>query len=1059
MIVDDITEQLYKPIIIYITITKTAIMKQLAIFIAFFLLSLSSFAQEKTVNGIVVNSNTKEPLSGVIVQGKNTTTTTDSKGSFVIKAMPGETLRFSHVGMTTVSYTVNGTARTISISMEEAVNQLNTVVITGYQAQRKADLTGAITVVNMSDVKTIPAGSPLQALQGRVAGMYITRDGTPGGGKRSILIRGINTLGNNDPLFIVDELPVDGRTMEMLDPNDIESLQVLKDASSASIYGSRASNGVIIITTKKASSAKLKVDVNSSTSFQGYYSHLQMLNTEQRGRVLWQAAINDGTDPNLNTQYKYQWHRDAQGNAVLDKMDITDWLDKSIQGGIRAGNTDWFKEISRPGMLTRNNIALSSKSATHSLLLSVGNLYNKGVVKYTDDNQFTIRVNSSFNNAKGTIRVGENLQLVTNTQTPIGSGQGGTPLDLGVLDLPILPVYAADGSFAGPVGSGFSNRMNALQVAELSKDWKNRSKLLFGNLYAEFKLLNNLTYRSSLGIDYSLNQEIRINPRFKSGFLSLSINNYSNYLGENINWTWFNTLNYALEKGSHRMNVLLGTEANSSNSSYLSAYKENFLVETPGYFQINSGTGLTSVTGNETGYKLLSYFSKLNYAYASKYLASVTLRADGSSRFGANNRFGFFPAFSLGWRISEESFIKNKIPAVSQLLLRYGMGETGNQKIANDASFGLFVPGYGLTAGRRNYGSAYDLNGANSGTLPSGVVATQTANPNLKWESTGETNIGVDYGLFDQKLTGSFDYFFRKTKDILIKPPYLAVLGEGGSTWQNGATMENKGWEFTVGYNNRTGDFTYRVNANVGSFLDKVTYLPANVVRAYPGNVEKTIIGHSLSAQFGYVTDGIFQNQQEVDKAAAQPGKGVGRIRYKDLNNDGVINVLDQDWLGNALPDFEYGFSSYLSYKQFKFSFFLQGVQGSKVYNAFKNQAAFVGAFAGQNNTTMVLQAWTPQNPSATIPAVSNFDANNEVRTSSYQIENASYLKLRNIQLSYSFKEQWLRKLKLSRLEMYISGSDLFTIKSKQFTSPDPENPGSFYPIAKSFTIGLNASF
>jgi hypothetical protein len=245
----------------------------------------------------------------------------------------------------------------------------------------------------------------------------------------------------------------------------------------------------------------------------------------------------------------------------------------------------------------------------------------------------------------------------------------------------------------------------------------------------------------------------------------------------------------------------------------------------------------------------------------------------------------------------------------------------------------------------------------------------------------------------------------------------------------------------------------------VGSFLDKVTYLPANVVRAYPGNVEKTIIGHSLSAQFGYVTDGIFQNQQEVDKAAAQPGKGVGRIRYKDLNNDGVINVLDQDWLGNALPDFEYGFSSYLSYKQFKFSFFLQGVQGSKVYNAFKNHAAFVGAFAGQNNTTMVLQAWTAQNPSTTIPAVSNFDANNEVRTSSYQIENASYLKLRNIQLSYSFKEQWLRKLKLSRLEMYISGSDLFTIKSKQFTSPDPENPGSFYPIAKSFTIGLNASF
>lgn len=1034
-------------------------MKRLLLWLVPFLVPLFVLAQQRKVTGTVINKNTREAMPGVSIKGQTAAVTSADDGSFSLNVTTGEILAVSHVGFVSQQFKISSNTSTIAIELVPADITLETAVVTGYTTERKKDLIGAISVVNMNDVKNVPAGSPLQTLQGRVPGMNITRDGTPGGGTKSVIVRGINTLGNNDPLYIIDGQPVDSKVMDRLDPNDIESLQVLKDAASASIYGSRASNGVIIVTTKKGKNNKLRVDLSSNFASQEYATHLQMLNTEQRGRALWQAAINDGTDPNVNTQYQYEWHKDPQGVAVLDKLTVAEWLDKTIQGGIRSGNTDWFKEISRPGNLWRNNISLSTGNETQSLFLSIGQLSNKGIVKYTDYDQLTIRLNTSLTALKGRLKVGENLQLANTTQTPIGNGQGGTPLELGILDLPIMPVYAEDGSFAGPVGSGFSNRMNALQVAELSKDWRNRTKGIYGTVYAEFSPLKNLTFKSSVGFDYSITQQVIINPRYSAGFLSSAVNNYSNNIAQNTNLTWFNTLNYALNRGNHVANILVGTEAIKSNSEFMNGYKEGFLVETPDYYQINAGTGLTSLTGSATGYNLLSYFSKINYAYKSKYLASVTLRSDGSSRFGEDNKYGFFPAFSAGWRISDENFVKNNIGFISQWMLRGGFGRTGNQKIADDATFGLFIPGYGITSARRNMGSAYDLNGIGSGTLPSGVIATQTANPGLRWESTDEINLGTDMSFFNQHLTASFDYFFRKTKNILIKPPYLAVLGAGGSMWQNGATMENKGWEFVAGYNNNAGHFTYRITGNLASFKDRVTYLPASVVRAYPGNVEKNIVGHSLSSLFGYVTEGIFQNADEVTNSPAQPGKGVGRIRYKDLNGDKVINVLDQDWLGNSIPDIEFGLNTQLGYKAFRLTFFFQGVQGIKLYNAVKNQASFVGAFAGQNNSTLVLNAWTPQNTHTNIPAVSNFDRNNEVRTSTFQIENASYVKLRNVQLGYTIPQNIQDKLRMSRAEVYIQGSELWTIKSKKFSAPDPENPGSFYPIPRSITLGVNVSF
>ncbi|MEI8225574.1 MAG: TonB-dependent receptor [Bacteroidota bacterium] len=1024
--------------------------------------ALEALLQQQPVTGKITDASTGEAMPGVNIQIKGTTngTIADASGKYSLNVTdPNAILIFSFIGYGTKEVPIAGKA-VIDLELAAEVIGLDEVVVTGYGVQKKVEITGSISVVSPKDIVNIPTSNPIQALQGRVPGLYLTEDGTPGGGTRTTIIRGRNTLGNTEPLYIIDGQPVGGEKMDVLDPNTIESLQVLKDATAASIYGSRASNGVIIITTKRAKGKGVKVEISSYASLQKLYSIPDMLNTEQRGRVLWQASINDGTDPNKdNTHYTYEYHNDAQGYPVLDNIKVIEWLDKNVQGGIRSGNTDWYKEIMRQGYIINNNVTISNGSDNSSLLVSFGHYYNQGVVKFTDYGRYTGRINYSLNLFKKMLTIGENLQITTSSQTPLGNSQAGDQLNAAFVALSILPVYAEDGSFAGPIGPGFSNRNNPLQVANLCTNYKNYDKSAFGSIYMKFTPIKNLSFNSNLGIDYRLRESLIINPRYVSGFLSLAKNNYSDGLKQNNNWTWFNTLDYNFKIGEHTTNILAGTEAIAQNYTGLTAYKEDFLLENRDYFYIDAGTGLSSISGNGTGHKLISYFSKINYSYKSKYLATATVRYDGSSRFGEKNRYGFFPGISVGWRISAEKFFMDNISFVSNFMLRYGMGRTGNQEIGDNATLGIYRPNYGTMSGRRPIGSAYDLNGVGSGILPSGVVSNQTANSNLKWEGTNEVNLGIDYGFLNKKLSGSFDYFSRETTNILIQPPYIAVLGEGGAQWVNGATMKNKGWEFVLNYNDKIDDFNYNVVASLAHFRDEVTYLPETVIRSYAGNVEKTIIGHSLYSMFGYVTDGIFQNQEEVDASAVQPGKGVGRIRYKDLNGDGKIDVLDQDWLGTSIPDFEWGLNTILSYRNFTLTFFLQGVQGIKVQNFLKNESDLLGQFAGQNNTKRLLQAWTPQNTNSDIPAASQYDSNNEKRLSDYQIENASYMKLRNIQLGYNLPSRIQQSLGISQSSIYISASNLFTIKSNDFTSPDPENPSSWYPIPRSLTIGFTLAF
>jgi TonB-linked SusC/RagA family outer membrane protein len=480
------------------------------------------------------------------------------------------------------------------------------------------------------------------------------------------------------------------------------------------------------------------------------------------------------------------------------------------------------------------------------------------------------------------------------------------------------------------------------------------------------------------------------------------------------------------------------------------------------YFQLSSGSGAQTVNGTATGYRLLSQFGKVFYSYEDRYLATVTVRRDGSSRFGTNNPYGVFPAFTLGWRINNEDFFRN-VTAVSNLKLRAGIGTVGNQQIGNLAAYTLYYANYGTSSAAfplwLNTGTAYDIQGVNTGTLPSGFVQTQLGNPNLKWESTKETNIGLDFGFLNEKIFGSFDYYNRNTSNILIQPPVPGAVGEGQLQWVNGASKNTKGWEFVLGYRNRTSSgFSYSITGNASHWVDKITSLPEDVRAAYPGDPNHSIIGHSQFSIFGYKEIGIFQDQQEVSAAPTQPGAGPGRLRYADLNGDGKIDVNDQTWLGTTLPTLEYGIRIELNYKNFDFSIFGSGVTGKTGFDPVKFMNSFIDT--RNNYGPGVLNGWTVQKPTST-PALSILNLNNENRTSNFFYVNASYFKIRSIQLGYNLPVDMAKSIKLEGLRIYVAGDNVIAFKSMDFLSKDPERANSFalWPVPTGYTVGINANF
>ena len=1014
------------------------------------------YAQEIAGN---VTDATGEPVIGATVMEKGTSngTVTDFDGNFKLKVAAGKTLVFSYIGYQTQELPA---AHGMKVVMQDDAFSLNEVVVTGYTTQRKADLTGAVSVVSVAELSKQNENNPIKAMQGRVPGMNISADGSPSGAA-TVRIRGIGTLNNNDPLYIIDGVPTKSG-MHELNGNDIESIQVLKDAASASIYGSRAANGVIIITTKKGKEGKIKIDFDASLSIQTYAHKMEVLNAKEFGQVMWQGFVNDGLDPNQNgLGYNYDWSYNAQGTPILNGITMNKYLDPA--GTTPAADTDWFKETTRTGLIQQYNVSLSSGSEKSSSFFSIGYYGNKGIIKQSDFNRISARINTEYKLLKikdlDVITVGEHFTLNRTSEVAAPGGFLENVLQFN----PSLPVRTINGDYAGPVG-GYPDRENPLARLDRNADNRYTYWRLFGDAYIDINPIKDFHVRSSFGLDYAQKEQRIFQYPITEGTVANPINGVEGKQEHWTKWMWNAIATYNLEKGKHRGDAMVGIEINREDDKWFSGKKYDYAILNPDYMWPEAGVGEAEAFGNGGGFTLVSFFGKVNYTYDDKYMASFTIRHDGSSRFGKNHRYGTFPSISAGWRINQEKFLKD-VSWIDNLKLRASWGQTGNQEIDNIARYTLYVSNYGEAGfGGQSYGTSYDIAGTNGGQqLPSGFKRNQLGNDDLKWETTTQTNLGLDFGFFRNALYGSFEWYYKKTKDILVYMPGIGVMGEGSSQWINAGEMKNTGVEFNVGYRGEIGKLSYDVTGNFGTYRNKVTKIPETIAAngTFGGNGVKSVVGHPMGAQVGYVYDGIFKSQAEIDNHAAQNGAGLGRIRWKDLNNDGVINEQDQDWIYSPVPDFTWGLNVYLQYKDFDFTMFWQGVQGVDVISDLKKQTDL---WSGLNITNLnkgrrLLDAWSPQNPGSNIPAVSTMDNNNEKRVSTYFVENGSYAKLRTIQLGYNFPKSICDKIHLSRLRMYLSAQNLLTIKSKKFSGVDPENANFGYPIPLNITFGLNLSF
>lgn len=1024
-------------------------------------LPFTLMAQTPPVSGTVLSDGEGMPGVSVVEKGTTNGTISDLDGKYSIALKnTASTLVFSMVGMLTQEKPAKAGA-VIDVVLKSDDLLLEQIVVTGYTSQKKADLTGAVSVVKVSDMMSAAENNPIKALQGRVAGMTVTADGNPSGAA-TVRIRGIGTLNNNDPLYVIDGVPTKGG-MHELNSNDIESIQVLRDASAASIYGSRAANGVIIITTKQGKQGKTKLTFDAYLTSTHYNSHLDVLNAKEYGQALWQAAVNPGgggQPNNNNIGYKYDWSYDANGNPVLQNIYLPKYLDDGLT--MRSADTDWFNEVSKAGLIQSYNMSVSNGTDNGNYFFSLGYFDNDGTIKNSNFNRVSVRMNSDYKLFDGKLTIGENFSFnrTSELQSP------GDVLDLSLKALPMVPVHTVDGIGWGGPSKGMNDRQNPVRLLEANKDNPYNYWRLFGNAFVNLEIIKNLNIRSSYGIDYGNFYKRYLQHTYQSGFMSSNNSAVNLEQSHSVKWNWTNTIAYTREIDKNVFDVLGGMEMFRSNDISFNAYTsgENaFVVETPEYMWPNMSTGTAQVGGSGTGYSLLSYFGKVNYAYDNRYLVSGTIRYDGSSRFGKNNRFGTFPAFSLGWRMTEEAFMESAKEILSDLKLRLGWGQTGNQEIDNYATYSIYSPNYGTADPTWDtvHGTAYDISGNNQGSLPSGYMKLQSGNDDLKWETTTQTNIGLDFGFFNQKLYGSAEYYIKETKDILIRPAYIATVGEGGDRWANGASMENKGYEISLGYRNKTAfGLSYDVNANISGFKNKITKLPVEVENSYGGRAGDNILGRPFGSFYGYVADGIFKTQEEVDNHVKQDGKALGRIRYKNLDDDNEITAMDQTWIGCPYPDFAYGLSIYLEYKGFDLNVFFQGIQGNVLDNWVKKQTDFWSIDdVNSNKGRRLLNAWSLSNPDSNIPALQNTNTNDEGRFSTYYIEDGSYLKLRNIQLGYTLPKAITGKAKMERLRFYVSGQNLFTIKAKDFTGVDPENPGFGYPIPVTCTVGFNLTF
>jgi TonB-linked SusC/RagA family outer membrane protein len=1053
-------------------------------------LAINVQAQTK-ITGKVIAGDDKTPVIGASIKIKNAPggTTTDANGQFALNVTPNTVLVISFIGYNSKEVSV-GTQTTINVTLDPVKNDLTEVVVTGYTSQRKKDLTGAVSVVNIAQLKSQPAASAIESLQGKAPGVAIITDGAPGSTPQ-IRVRGTTTIGNNDPLYVIDGVPYEGK-LSWLSQNDIESMQVLKDASSASIYGARANNGVVIITTKRGTIGAPKITLDSYYGLQTPRKNTfpEMMSPQQYAEYLFTGYRNAGLTPSTGTNYgtgtnptlpEYLLAGSATGQNITaadaDPSRYNYSRDPNTFYQITKANqqgTNWFNEITESAPSQSHQISATGGGENAIYTVAGGYLNQKGTIKNTGFTRYNFRANTQITALNKKLRFGENAQYSYSEGYGFGVNPNvageyqdeGSPVSWAYRIPTIIPVYDINGNFAGSRGSGLGNAENPVAVLYRAKDNKNKSNFFFGNVFGEYDIIDGLTARTNFGLRYENYSGISMrypNLEFLEGNNS---NNLNEYQGYNVDWTWTNTLNYKKVIDKHSIGVLLGTEAISSRNRQLNAGRNDFfLLGNPDYYYLNAGASNISNASTGSVNSLYSLFAKVDYSFNDRYLFGATIRRDGSSNFGPENKYGYFPAASAAWRISEEDFMKeNKV--FTDLKVRVGYGRTGNQRI----------PSFNYTNRLQSAinSAGYPLGGGNG--VISGVWQNAYGNPSLKWESVSSLNVGLDFTLKGGTFDGSVDWYNKKTTDMLYPVPLPSTaVGMGTSPFVNAGDMSNKGIEINLGFHhNRNNDNPFKFDAgiNFSKNVNKVIKLADGITRQPYGNFRSLTTsileaGQPFGSFFGYKVAGIYQNAADIANSPSYTGARVGGLKYADVNGDGSIDPGDRTIIGDPNPDFIYSLSLNVAYKAWDVAMFFNGVQGNDLYQAtryFTDFPTFDGA-----RSTRLLDAWSPTNTGSTIPSPYVGVSDLEYASSSYYVQNGSFFRMKNIQVGYTFPLKQDSKLGISKLRIYASATNIFTIT--KYTGLDPEvsqESDTFsvlgldrgiYPNPRQFLLGLSVGF
>lgn len=1086
--------------------------KILSVCLTLLVLSVSSAYAQKTVTGKVLDEfGLGLPGVSILVKGTTTGTATDIDGKYSL-SVPNDqaTLVFSFIGYAAVEQVV-GPRSVIDVSMKPDERTLTELVVTGYSIDSRRETTGAIATVNPKDLTVIPTGNIEQTLQGRVSGVTVITNGQPGTSS-IIRVRGFGAFGGNEPLYIVDGLPT--ASTDFLNPDDIESTTVLKDAAAASIYGARAANGVIVYTTKRgARDKKLRVDYNGMYGFTDPGVGLDMTNPQEYADLTWLAERNTAALQNRAPAYGHPQFgtgatpvmpyylslitRNPQTGAFgvasgqpgpltqaqLDQqrewynVDPTRGTVRQLTRAMTGEGTDWYAALTRTAPLHRHSLGFNGGSETSRFYIGLGMQEQAGIMIGNQFRRYSLRANSEFDVTKR-IRIGQNFQA---TYRQVLGQQGGTG-GRGVADdendilqafrMPsIIPVYDEFGGYAGTASRGFNNPRNPVASREGLLNNRNFNANAFGNVYAEWDIIDDLTFRTSIGGQYNnfyfwdysrLQYE---NSENNSAF------GYGEGAGFSFGWTFTNTVSYKKKIGKHDFNFLGGQEAlNSGAGRGMNAVGQNPFSQDPDFITIsNLPVSTRQVNSNQfKGVNFNSYFGQLKYTYNDKYIFSAVVRRDGSSRFGANARYGVFPAFSAAWRISSESFLQGQT-WIDDLKIRGGWGQMGNSNnVDPNNQFSLFAGDIGS--------SSYDITGSNSGATI-GFRRSRIGNPNAQWETAITQNIGFDGTFFNGRLDVIFDWWRKDTEDLLFTVPIPLTAGSNAAPPAvNVGKMLNRGLDLLVTTRgNFTSDLTYELTVTGSTLKNEISALSpglsfiTSVNPSYRGiQPIRNAVGQPLSSFFGFRTLGLFSSAEDVRSHAVQDGAAPGRFKFEDVNGDGRITPDDRVFLGNPVPDFTGGMNFTLGYKGFDLSAYLYTSIGNEIWNQSRWFTDFFQTFEGAAISRRLFDAWTPQNLNATIPQVervSNFSTSDVAN--SFYVEDGSYLRLQNLTLGYSAPASILQKLKMERARVFASVNNLFTITGYEGLDPAVGGDADLtfgidvgnYPVTRGWTFGLNLSF